>query len=82
MDDHLIRIKRARVLLSRLERLSADSSWAHRASGLRGSIIRILNNPEKQHEDKGIITLENLLKQGFDLLTKAAHEIPDFENDY
>lgn len=80
--NELIRIKRARVLLSRLERLSADSSWAHRASGLRGSIIRILNNPKMQSEDEGIITLENLLKQGFDLLAKAAREIPDREIKY
>jgi hypothetical protein len=80
MDDHLIRVKRARILLSRLERLSADSSWAHRASGLRGSIIRILNNQDVLSGDEGIITLEILLKQGFDLLTRAAKEIPDCEN--
>jgi len=80
MDDQLIRVKRARILLSRLERLSADSSWAHRASGLRGSIIRILNNQDVLSGDEGIITLEILLKQGFDLLTRAAKEIPDCEN--
>jgi hypothetical protein len=80
MDDHLIRVKRARILLNRLERLSADSSWAHRASGLRGSIIRILNNQDVLSGDEGIITLEILLKQGFDLLTRAAKEIPDCEN--
>ncbi len=76
----MIRVKRARILLSRLERLSADSSWAHRASGLRGSIIRILNNQDVLSGDEGIITLEILLKQGFDLLTRAAKEIPDCEN--
>ena len=81
MENRLIQEKRAKVLLNRLERLSADSSWAHRASGLRGSIIRFLDNPEINQSEKGIISLESLLKQGFDLLTKAAKEIPDFEND-
>ena len=80
MEDQYILIKRAKVLLDRLERLSADSSWAHRASGLRGSILRILESQEFYQKEEGIIPLESLLKQGFDLLTKAAREIPDFEN--
>ena len=80
MDGQVSIVKRARMLLSRLERLSADSMWAHRASGLRGSILRILKNQEMLNGDEGIITLEILLEQGFDLLTKAAKEIPDYEN--
>jgi len=80
MDRQLLIVRRARVLLNRLERLSADSSWAHRASGLRGSIMRILLDQEMLGGDEGIITLEILLEQGFDLLTKAAKEIPDCEN--
>lgn len=79
MDDQLLKLRRARILLDRLERLSADSSWAHRASGLRGSIIRYLNHQEKLDVEEGIIPLEILLEQGFDLLTKAAKEIPDCE---
>ena len=30
----------ARMLVARLERLSADSYWAHQASGVRGSLLR------------------------------------------
>jgi hypothetical protein len=32
----------ARLLVTRLERLSADSYWAHQASGVRGSLLRAL----------------------------------------
>lgn len=31
------------MLSDRLERISADSIWAHRASGVRGSLLRILD---------------------------------------
>ena len=30
-----------RLLPTRLERISADSYWAHRVSGVRGSLLRI-----------------------------------------
>ena len=32
------------LLVSRLERLSVDSYWAHRASGIRGSLLRCKDN--------------------------------------
>jgi hypothetical protein len=32
----------APLLIERLERLSADSPWAHRASGLRRALLRSL----------------------------------------
>jgi len=32
-----------RMLTDRLERISADSVWAHRASGLRGALLRTLD---------------------------------------
>ena len=34
------------MLLSRLERISVDSYWAHRASGIRGALIRIAEQAE------------------------------------
>ena len=68
-------IQHAEIVLDRLERLSADSVWAHQASGLRGSIIRSLNalNTEKMEKD----CLEALLQQGSQILNQAAREIPD-----
>jgi hypothetical protein len=38
----------ARLLVSRLERLSADSYWAHQASGLRGSLLRCLQQVDSR----------------------------------
>ena len=61
------------LLLARLERISVDSYWAHRASGVRGALIRILEESEVQ-EDPNIQTLQNLSKLGFQILEKAARE--------
>lgn len=36
-------LKLIRILTDRLERISADSVWAHRASGVRGALLRILD---------------------------------------
>ena len=35
-----------RLLLTRLERISVDSYWAHRASGVRGALTKILGQME------------------------------------
>ena len=67
-----------RLLASRLERLSADSRWARRASGLRGNIIKVL-----EEADGGIPVaasrLDLLINVAFDILRHAAEEIPDIE---
>jgi hypothetical protein len=68
-------IQQAQVLLDRLERLSADSVWAHKASGLRGSIIRSMDDLDKGEKDHSRFNL--LLQQGFHILSEAAREIPD-----
>ena len=67
-----ITITRAQVLLIRLERISADSQWAHQASGVRASIAKSLSNSQP---DLG--SLEQLLDTGFNILEKAAAEIPE-----
>ncbi len=41
-------IELLRLLAARLERLSVDSRWARRASGLRGNIIKIMNQTRYQ----------------------------------
>jgi hypothetical protein len=58
-----------RMLIARLERLSADSYWAHQASGVRGSLLRLLE-AEKFDSDQGVL----LVDMGFDFLEKAAKE--------
>jgi len=67
-----------RLLVARLERLSADSRWAHRASGLRGNLLRVLEAIDSG-ERVTAARLDVLVESAFDLLRKAAQEIPDLE---
>ena len=62
-----------RQLIARLERLSADSAWAHRASGLRGGLLRALGKIEAG--DSPPPELERLQQAAFELLVHAAREI-------
>lgn len=64
-----------RSIAMRLERLSADSKWAHRASGLRGDILKVLDevdllvvSPER---------IQVLIDRGYEILESAAREIPE-----
>lgn len=57
------------MLIDRLERLSADSFWAHQASGVRGSLLRILEDGDQDSPRARV-----LLERGFDFLEKAAKE--------
>ena len=61
------------LLLERLERISADSVWAHRASGVRGSLLKLVqqmeNDPQAEHPD-----MMRLVSYGFQILEKAARE--------
>ncbi len=69
MEDSYPNIQLIRMLLARLERISADSYWAHRASGVRGALLRMLEKTEagrpiqrsemKRLVDLGFIILEN-----------------------
>src|SRR5512133_2020126 len=67
-------VQTLQFLLSRLERISADSVVAHRASGVRGAMLRTLDrcemggNPTDQE-------LKRLIDVGYILLQKAAREI-------
>lgn len=78
-------VELAWLLVSRLERLSADSYWAHQASGLRGSLLRWLEQHAERLVQPSAQELENLsrlIETGFMLLEKAAREIsvPETEN--
>ncbi|MEI7848624.1 MAG: hypothetical protein WCK35_22675 [Chloroflexota bacterium] len=72
------RVDLLRLLTARLERLSVDSIWARRASGLRGSLIKALDSIDNGQ----IITnehLDKLIDHSFLILRNAAREIPDAE---
>jgi hypothetical protein len=61
-------------LLTRLERISADSVVAHRASGVRGAMLRALDDHEKG-QPLSDQQLKRLADAGYVLLKKAAREI-------
>jgi len=73
VDEHSLR--KAKILVERLARLSADSVWARRASGLRASLDKAAGQIEK-----GIMVdgdhFNDLVALGFEMLEKAAEEIP------
>lgn len=69
------------MLLARLERLSADSYWAHQASGIRGSLLKYVEAEAKKKSTISTIYTadqENeaaaLIELGFKVLEKAARE--------
>jgi hypothetical protein len=62
-----------RLLLPRLERISVDSYWAHRASGVRGALTKILERMETGETINPESIKSNILI-GFEILREAAEE--------
>jgi hypothetical protein len=72
MDDQYYEL--VKRLVDRLERLSADSTYAHQASGLRGALLRYI----EQIEIGTVVNYADLDQQveyGFEFLSLAAKEI-------
>jgi hypothetical protein len=67
-DPHLLK-----MLITRLERLSADSVWAHRASGVRGALLRMQEQFESGQPVEGP-RAARLVRLGFQILEGAAKE--------
>lgn len=72
-------LKQARLLAGRLEKITPDSSWAHRASGHRRVLLRYLRLFDRgQVFPDGIAKerqlLEAALISGFAILERAAQE--------
>jgi hypothetical protein len=66
------------LLTERLERLSADSQWARRASGLRGNILKFLEEADSGTKINQA-RIDLLVNSAFYILERAAHEIPDLD---
>jgi hypothetical protein len=87
MIDEDFQLVLAHQLLVRLERLSADSYWAHRASGLRGSLLKYMEQIETAREKNQVVDgetwqkVDNLILKGFWILENAAREICIRETD-
>ena len=80
-NDHEYLIEQTRLLVQRLERISADSTWARRSSGHRGALLRWLDRLEKQEQGElpapsvsEMKVFQSLVDASFDLLEKAARE--------
>ena len=71
-------IELLRLLADRLQRLSVDSHWARRASGLRGNILKVLEEAESG-EIISPTRLDLLTGTAFETLRRAAQDIPDIE---
>jgi hypothetical protein len=67
------RVQVTSLLVERLEHIPADSIWAHRASGVRGSLLKMLETMET-----GVMIdlqrYEKLHYLGFQILEAAAKE--------
>jgi hypothetical protein len=79
MNNQAKPIDNAYNLIRQLERLSADSTWAHRASGIRGSLIKFLDQYESSGSPEmtpsSLQHLKELNSQAFNILKKAARDI-------
>lgn len=82
MQDPANLLKQAQLLISRLERMSADSIWARRSSGYRGSLLRWVERVQAG-QDRGLLALDEAelarfelaVRRSYDLLEKAAREM-------
>lgn len=86
------RLELARLLARRLERISADSIWARRASGIRGNLLKLIEflesfkgneeirrgSPDQSLEEI-LARVDRVTEHSFEILAKAAREIPDSE---
>lgn len=74
MHAHPAEAKIISMLLNRLERISVDSLWAHRASGLRGSLLHMLEQFEEGNPPEPA-NIKSLMRSGFYILREAAREM-------
>lgn len=65
----------AHLLISRLERLSVDSYWAHQASGVRGALLRQLEESGSESSRQGRRALGELIALGFEILERGAKDM-------
>ena len=82
-NDSARLIDRAQMVIQRLEKLAADSAWQHRSSGLRGSLLKLVEKLEMESstaDEQDRIQLESLIIQGLEILAGAAQEIPDLDS--
>ena len=68
----------ARALINRLEKISADSPWAHRASGIRAALDRTLSRKDLQTlSAEEFNRFLDLVNRAYAVLEAAAGQIPE-----
>jgi hypothetical protein len=76
------KLKQAREVVERLERISADSCWAHQSSGVRGTLWRSIDRLERslrgkaRFDESDLTELDERIDLAYAMLTNAAREIP------
>lgn len=65
-------INQIETLVERLEHLSADSIWSHRASGIRGSLLKYLEEPQNSYKANSTVNIQFIIEQGYFVLEQAA----------
>jgi len=58
MEDHSDILDEAKTLIARLERISADSIWARRSSGLRGALLKWVEVREQSQQHPGVQNIQ------------------------
>ena len=68
-----------RMVIQRLERLSADSAWARIASGYRRSMLKLLDRLESDADltEEDQVQMTFTINMGLELLSNAAREMGD-----
>lgn len=80
-DDLPYQLELAAALVGKLERLSADSIWAHRASGVRGALLKSIDTLQARqsssadNNDGELQRLAQAMDYGYWVLEKAAREL-------
>lgn len=79
-------LEAAQQLTNRLMRLSVDSHWARRSSGLRGSLIKEIDRLQtliaegQTLSESDMEHLEGLVRRGFEIIENAAREIRSIDD--
>lgn len=63
------------MLLLRLEKLSADSPWSHRVSGIRASLAKKISGDQPGPDQERRQEIKRLMTLGYQILERAAREI-------
>jgi hypothetical protein len=74
-------LEQAKMLVSRIERISVDSNWARRSSGHRGTLLKwieMVNQLETVQNQRltpeELTAFAKLIEIGYDFLSEAARE--------